>query len=320
MKSIIEILDYYNVEYRTSGKNVSQGKTLVVNCPFCGDDVGFHMGIRLDGSAYGCWRNSLHRGKNVGRVLQKLLGISYEIINSLLGKSDVVEDNEIVKLRDKLSFTNIIKKTESKKLELLPEFKDIYNKGITKKFYDYLLDRGFEDVDNLIKKYNLKCCLLGKYEYRIIIPIYFKNQLVTWTSRTIRDDEKVRYITLSEESILKTSDLLFNYDFIIRGGNTLFITEGPFDSIKTQEYLPRFYNSTCLFTKHITPAQISLFYELKDKYDKYVILLDRGEEKASIELLQRLEFIKNIKIKRLSKDIKDPGELTREQVQILINI
>ena len=74
---------------------------------------------------------------------------------------------------------------------------------------EYLEKRNF-DVDELQKKYNLVGGgLVGKYKYRIIIPIYENGILVSWQARTILDkkvcDElKIpRYKNLPIESSVK---------------------------------------------------------------------------------------------------------------------
>lgn len=318
MKNIIEILNKHSIEFKDRGSGVGSGN-VNIKCPFCSNDPSFHMGIKIDGTGYGCWRNFLHRGKRLSYLFAKLLQITEEEASNLLGiKIKFVEEEDYIKA---LKFIKKDKNKETKvitKLEFPKEFKEIKNSGRTKRFWDYLEGRSFYDVEKLIRKYNFKCCLLDEYEYRIIIPIYFKNKLVTWTGRTIKEDEKIRYKNLSlEKSIIKITDMLFNWDVINKGGEILFICEGPFDALNLQQYFTGFNKSTCLFTKNVSSAQLSLFYELKNKYKKFIILLDKGENTASLQVAHALSFLKNVEIYFL-QEAKDPGNLTKEQIVKLL--
>ena len=54
MFDVISFLEEYNIDYTTSGKNVTSG-WVEINCPFCGDDPSYHMGVNLSSGLYHCW-------------------------------------------------------------------------------------------------------------------------------------------------------------------------------------------------------------------------------------------------------------------------
>ena len=52
---IIAYLESREVEYHTSGKNVTSG-WIEINCPFCfPEDPSWHLGINLDTKLYNCY-------------------------------------------------------------------------------------------------------------------------------------------------------------------------------------------------------------------------------------------------------------------------
>ena len=194
------------------------------------------------------------------------------------------------------------------------EFKDIKTQGIYAKFYTYLLERGIQEP----LKWGFKVCLLGEWKDRIIIPITFNNQLVTWLGRSIHDIPK-KYLNLNnEKSVVSIKKTVYNYDTIKYGGKILFITEGVFDCLNLTQYLPPNYYSTCLFSKIMMNEQASLLTQLSQKFRCLYILLDNDAYQQALQIQQELSFLNNIKVLTLPDNVKDPGELTFQQVNNLI--
>ncbi len=52
--SIIRVLDYFGIAYRTYGKNISIG-VVGVCCPYC-EDSNFHLGIFKESGIFSCWK------------------------------------------------------------------------------------------------------------------------------------------------------------------------------------------------------------------------------------------------------------------------
>ena len=176
-------------------------------------------------------------------------------------------------------------------------------------------NRGF-DVDYLQNKYHIRGGgIVGKWANRIIIPIWYKGVLVSWTGRSILPKEYIkkhkipRYKNLSiEQSVVNPKDIFFNLDNST--GDSVILVEGPMDVLKMGD------NTICSLGTSVTDEQI-LF--LKNRYKKIFICFDNepsaqthGREVginlsstgASVELVNICEpFNKN-----------DPGELTYEEV------
>lgn len=316
--NIKQIFDRHNVKYRESGKNVKRGN-INVCCPFCKDDEGFHLGIDPASKKWGCWRNLTHKGRGYRKLFQKLLKLSTQQIIELCEEKYYHTDDDFKKLSEKLFINKKIPMVK-KQLSLLKEFIPIQF-NINDKFYNYLKNRDFNysDILKIINHYKLMGCLVGDYKFRIIIPIYLNEQLATWTSRSIREDEDLRYLTLSEEkAIININRTLFDYDNIIQGGNILFITEGPFDVMKMFTLLNPKNKVTCIFTKNIT-NQLFLLTNLSVLYNKLVVILDKGENFFTIK--RQMEHISNLSaIQFPFNDIKDVGEFTAYHMNKVMEI
>jgi hypothetical protein len=324
MFDIERFLQANNIPIRYSGENVAKGNFNIA-CPLCirsgRGDTNFHMGINPEGT-YGCWRNpKAHGGRKFEKLVRVLLDCSYEEAYKIVYDTipvDHVESenwndifNKLLDAPDKEE--KII--TTPKDLLLPKEFIEIKSTGATKKFYDYLLSRGFDRVDLLIQRYSLLCALNGEYESRIIFPIFYDGELVTWTSRSILPNEKLRYKDLSvDKSLIHVKQTLYNYDELIRGGDFLIITEGIFDCIKLDHYSPKGFGSSCIFTKSITNNQIYQITELSKVFKKIILLLDNDAKSATMEISARLSFLPNVTYKFLPVGVKDPGDLNQKQV------
>lgn len=320
--NIRNIFSQYNIEYAESGKNISKG-WIGVNCPFCEEDEGFHLGINEKSGYWSCWKNSKHRGKGYYNLFRKLLKCSEQQLRLLCEDKKLLIEDEFNSIKDKLNSKDIIKENKIQLLNFFPEFLEIKNKGGTKRFWDYLIERGFDNPEIIISNYHLLCCLINEYKFRIIMPIYKNSKLVTWTSRSIYKNAKLRYLSHAKElSVLNIKDTLFDYDYINGGGEVLFITEGPFDAMKMHYLFPSFvYKVTCLYTKSITNSQEVLLYNIAAKYDKIILLLDKNELSQSLFLMNILSFIPNFKTMIFPfEDIKDPGELTSKHMNELLTI
>ena len=124
----------------------------------------------------------------------------------------------------------------------------------------YLIGRNFSPR-HLKQKYKIAGGgIYGEWKYRIIIPVFFNNKLVSWTARSILDKKTLqaldipRYKNLSaEKSVIDPKKVLFNYDSC---GTAAALLEGPFDVLRFGD------NSICSFGINLTQEQ---FYQ-KQKY------------------------------------------------------
>jgi hypothetical protein len=321
----IRFLEENNIHYVTRSQNTKRGE-ISIQCPLCGDeDPSTHLGINLQTEKWGCLRNQAHRGKTARTLIRALLGCSRQQMafiyrqytradpDSLEGVLAVLEADQNGSIHHA---EDVVKQAKHQKIG--PQFQDfteIKVRGVTKRFFNYLVERGYENPLDITKHYDLRCALTGAYKDRIIIPVRLNDELLGWTSRAIGEPVNApRYLASSEDVKIT----VFNYDELKEGGNRLFIVEGPFDAIKLDNYgcgivRDNRFRATCTFGTSFTLSQIALLRALVKKYEETYILFDQGADEPADNLAQWL----GAKRAYLPPNIKDPGDLADRHLREL---
>lgn len=316
----ISFLDSHNIYYATSGPNVSRGN-IAVHCPFCGAaDKSQHMSIHLDGRGWKCFRNKQeHKGKSPVYLVQALLNTTLERAKAIVGDSVFIPDDFMGAVMKQLQPPTPAKK---KRLIMPDEFIPIEDNYKCKHALAYLTgpDRQFtkEQVLHLTRDYGLRFAKRGPQKDRIIFPVEFEGQLVSWTGRTIHKSVDLRYKTLSVEpedpnepaALGPINDYLLWYDLLTGDdGDTLILCEGPFDALKVMVLgLDHGIDATCFFTASPSARQIDLLHDIADRYKYRYLLLDRGTLGTAMRTSALMSAIQ-MRILSLPSNVKDPGLL-----------
>jgi hypothetical protein len=291
------------------------------------------MEISVTGKGWRCFRRpGEHKGRNPTRLVQAILGCSFDAAALITGQSIYLPGNFMAQVQNYLTPKEPL---SPKKLLLPPEFKpfnDTY-KPSSRNFRNYLYERGFTplQVNNITKVYQVRYCTTGPYDGRIIFPVYANRQLMTWTGRTIHANQNLRYKTLSTDAEKSKSDglnpaygpitnfLLWQDDLNGISANTLILTEGPFDALKTN-VLGRQYRieATCCFTSQPSVSQVDLLHQIAPRYKRCLLLLDQGTLPTAIKVSAQLAPL-GFAIRHLPNGIKDPGELNANQLLRIVN-
>ncbi len=314
-------LEENNIHFVTRGPNTKRGE-VSIHCPMCGeDDPSEHLGISLKTGHWGCLRDQSHRGKSSRTLVKAILGCSSMQAGHIVKQyshadPDSLEAALAVLEADSNNITQhdeaVARKAKHQALD--PQFKDFYQikpRGITKCFFQYLLGRGYDDPQRIIGRYDLRCAMTGRYKDRIIVPVRMNGELLGWTSRAIGNTKNApRYLASNED--IKT--VVWNYDELKKGGERLFIVEGPFDAIKvdnygvthrpTSSYVP--YRATCTFGTSVVPSQYALLRNLAKRFNQVFILFDTGAEGPAAELASWT----GARVIHLPSGFEDPGELS----------
>lgn len=326
----LRFLEENNIHFVSRGPNTKRGE-VSVHCPMCGEeDPSEHLGINLKTWRWGCLRDSSHRGKSPRSLIKAILGCSstqaFLIVkqyshsdpDSLEGALAALEaDSNDVIHHDE----DIAKQAARQKLG--PQFNDfsrIKVRGVTKRFFEYLVGRGYDNAQEVIDYYDLRCALTGRYKDRIIIPIRLNGELLGWTSRALGNPQNApRYLASSED--VKTTVL--NYDELKKGGERLFIVEGPFDAIKVDSFgwqedmrpdRPVNFRATCTFGTSVTVSQLALLRSLVKKFEQTWVLFDRGAEGPANNLAEWT----GAKVAFMPSGVADdPGELKSDYLKQL---
>lgn len=306
-------LEENNIHFVDRGPNTKRGE-FSIHCPMCGDDdPSEHLGINPTTGHWGCLRDQSHRGKSPRTLVKAILNCSspqaglivrqysHADPDSLEGALAVLDADNMGAIQHD---EDVAKKAKHQRLG--PQFNDFYHikpRGITSRFFHYLQSRGYENPQDIIKQYDLRCALTGRYKDRIIVPITLNDELLGWTSRAIgKSISAPRYLASNED--VKTT--VWNYDQLKKGGFRLFIVEGPFDALRMDSYCRhKHVRATCTFGTSVTVSQYALLRNLIKKFDETYVLFDQGAEGPARELASWT----GAKIACLPDIIQDPGEL-----------
>lgn len=316
----IGFLDANHVHYATTGPNVSRGN-VAVKCPWCGaQDPSEHMSINLDKGAWRCFRRPAeHYGKSPARLVMALIGCSPERARSIVGESVFIPDDFLGAVQGLVNPAP----PEARKALILPdEFKSFRDlKRSSKPFVDYLRKRKFTlpQIKRFSRDYDMYYATSGRMKGRVVFAIYFEDELVTWTGRTIYPDQDLRYKTLSIDSekeptpaVQAITQYLLFYDDLLENKHdchTLMFCEGPFDALKVNVVgRPHGIAATCFFTASPSRTQIDLAGELISRYRHRFLLLDRGTLATALRAQIDMHSLK-LRVLTLPEHLKDPGEI-----------
>lgn len=272
-----------------------------INCPECMNppDTHFNGGFNIANPRYSCWRCGTHFWKD---ILGKLLNISpYQV-------------SQYVK-----SYEFITTQREEKKQALATKL-DLPGYPLNEKEKEYLINRGF-NLDYVVEKFYLRGGgIVGEWSYRILLPIYYNNILVSWSGRSILDKEYIkalnilRYKNLSiEQSVVNPKEIFYNTDNSRK--DSVILVEGPFDVLKMGN------DTICSLGTSVTRAQ-ELF--LKEHYRKIFICFDNEYEaqQKAYHLGTNLAAIgMEVEVVNICESFNknDPGELSYDEVRIIKN-
>lgn len=300
MSSWIELLGAHGITCYTQHHSRMKNAECVVACPLCGDDPSAHLNLFPDGSWY-CLRNADHNGRTA-RFILRALGVSSSIV--FLPQAETRRAQPPSRWLD---------------LKFPEEFKRLRIECETDPFVQYLTGRGFtmESLSYLDKIYQLRVSLSGRYAFRIILPVYCMNRLVSWTSRIITN-HPIRYLSLSvtQGALMSLTDVLYTpvlYDKTML--QRIVLLEGPFDAMKLNVCQNPRILGVSLFGKRLSQSQLM---QLTCFNLPVTVALDAD---AGLEAQHMRDRIASqgieTKIKKISSASKDVGNMTEEEIKCL---
>lgn len=178
----------YGVDFVTSDQHhhVTRG-WLGVHCPFCPGPRNYHLGISPTGGCY-CWRCGKH---TLRETLSALLGVPESQVGAILRK---------------YGGGRIILPTRAEpRVSIRPlRFPNPYSEKLTGRYAEYLAQRGF-DPEKLNREWRV--CQTGPvsyldgidFSYRILIPIYWDGEVVSFQTRDITERARAKYMACPRE-------------------------------------------------------------------------------------------------------------------------
>lgn len=315
----LRFFDANRIEYASRGHNVSHGH-VAIHCPFCGvQDAGQHLSVALNGRGWRCFRQpDIHRGKSSTRLISALLNCSFETAAKICGEQIVIPDDFMARVDGLLNPPPLAK---PKKLVMPVEFRPFVDKPSCWPYLNYLKRRGFVDLLNWAKFFDLRYCTTGFFHHRVIFPIRYRKRLVSFTGRSLDPHSDVRYLSLTSNPELAEArdiqpaqgpitDYLLWYDECAQAdADTIYLVEGPMDAFKIWQLGEKIgIVAVCVFTATASPAQIDKLHELLPRFKRKFIMLDQGADIVAARLRSQLSGL-HVQTRRLPDGIKDPGTL-----------
>jgi hypothetical protein len=280
-------------------------------CPVCGDSKKSRNIRRLKISQYHdtwmcyCWNGGCDvQGINIFSLYSDITGISY-----LQAKKELIEpvyDSRIVK-KKMSSSKETLQADDTKTVEILDldidkdclKVSSIPNSRIEERFHKALLSFIKE------RKIPIECfvAISGRYQGRIIIPIYIKGKLVYFQGRAISDSIENKYLNpyVEKGHIILNIDK-FNVDM------SIIVTEGSIDA-----YMVDYNQGTTSLGAVISDDLLEI---LLDHTDKDVIVafdnpdIDKSGYTTIMKMIKDSKYGKRVKYFLMPyKDIKDLNDL-----------
>jgi len=186
------------------------------------------MGYNLQYSYVNCWYCG---GHTLQSALKELLGIPY---------------------RDAIALSSTFQKHVLEKVSLKNRIL-VYPKteALLKSHRSYLKNRGFdpEDIQRLWKIESIGMAPSSNLQHRIVIPIHYHGEVVSWTTRSISKYSNHRYISAKpEQELIDHKSILYGMDFC---RHRCIVVEGPLDVWKVGP------GAVCTFGTNYSQAQVN---------------------------------------------------------------
>jgi len=292
---VLDLYQDYNVPYQTEGHKHCRDGWVNTPCPFCTGNPGLHLGATLNGSIFTCWRCGW---KPPSKAIARLIGVSEpqakEIIRKYGGSSTAIKKKKTKK---------------SKKPHVLPsDVSELQNRHKA-----YLAKRGF-DPDRLQQRWGL----LGTgplsrldnidYSHRILAPIYWEGERVSFQTRDITGRHPAKYMGCPEErEAVKHKDILYGKQN--QWGEKGICVEGITDVWRLGG------SAFATFGIKFTRKQIR---RIANQFNEVIILFD--DDPQAIEQAKKLKH--ELRFRGLSVSIEtlkgDPADLSNKEAKKLI--
>ena len=285
MLKITELLNEYNIPYANPGNTHYLEGWVNIQCPHCGSHK-YLLGYNLRHGYFNCWQCGFHSEYD---TLSKLLSLPNQSISAILKEHKGTPNPDLFR-------------AEKKKADKC-EFPYGTLPIIPKPHKQYLIKRGFSP-DELEAKWGIKATgYQGNYAYRIIIPIEYNGELVSYQGRDVTGESKLRYKACpSAEEVIDHQSIVYGLDQAKQiGKDKCLLVEGVFDAWRMG------YGAVSCFGITYTDSQI---YLLANNFKKVYIMFD-NEFNAQIQadkLGMELAF-RGIEFEKISCNAKDPAEL-----------
>jgi hypothetical protein len=212
MMTMMDLLRTHGIQYREYGSrdhHVSRG-WVNIDCVYCSPNSGtFRLGFNIVGKYFCCWVCGFHNGP---QTLAQTLSVPF---------------SEAIRLWEGLGGT----RRETEAPEAKPGVLRLPgNLGpLLKQHRAYLERRGF-DIELVTRLWQIQGIgHASRLAWRVFIPVLLGGEVVSWTTRSISNETRLRYISAKkEEEKYPLKEILYGEWHCKK--NTIIINEGPLDA------------------------------------------------------------------------------------------
>lgn len=248
-KTIISVLEHHDIQYWTYGKNVSED-SINIQCPFC-DDHSNHCGIFKDTLGYHCWK--CNRTGTFDFLVAYLTHRPVEECTEEIASfgirfgQDIVE--QILDLLNPLPVET--QKDNSQSITLPPYFEPVTHSTNFPLLDQYLSRRKI--LRETLIEHRCGICTVGECMNRLVIPVYYQGELVSYQAADMTGRSDVKYRTAKNE----INQYLYRWDQVDPSLGYLILVEGVLDAWRVGG------NAVATFGTSLTTRQRTLIIQSK---------------------------------------------------------
>lgn len=287
----------YNIHYITEGNKHCTPGWINIHCPFCPGSRNFHLGIHEEGKGAHCWRCGTHS--------------IVEIISRVLALPESKTREVIQKYRGRVAR----RREEQPNVSIFPLRMPRPNADLTEPYKNYLRGRKF-DPDKLEKEWGLRqtgpvSFLDGiSYSHRILIPIYWGGEVVSFQTRDITGKSKMKYLACPKRrEKINHKTILYGKQEVWKEANGIIVVEGVTDVWRLGPYAAATFGIEFKMEQVLQLAKIN---------DRFAILFDEEPQ------AQAQARVLSTKLKTLGKTTQvlkikgDPGDMKQSEADYLV--
>jgi DNA primase len=148
---------------------------------------------------------------------------------------------------------------------------------------------------------------IGSYSHRILAPIYFNGQVVSYQCRATKRDQKPPYLACAKrDELIEHKCIVYGFDEAVRL-NRCIVVEGITDAWRLG------HGAVATFGKSFTPSQVLL---IAKNFDQIFVLPD-SDVKDGETITDALRMLGS-EVEEYELEKGDPGDLSQDQADALM--
>lgn len=292
----IPLFEEAGIPWRNQGKNTSK-RNVNICCPFCGDDVGYHLACSVAKDVYYCYREPTHNGGNIPKMLVAC-GLDWTTAKALLDSHS-----------DGQGYTRVEEKKETTPQTQRWERFEPITATEGRACLRYMQRRGFPNALEVASRYDLRYAELGSWAKRLILPVTENGEVVSWTARALWAEPNLKY------KADKTMHAGLVYAPRLPRDKAL-IVEGPLDALKI-DAAQGDWAALALMGKGLNPQKIMRLLKLLVHTQRVYFVPDKDVTYKRYDMADQLMQAApgRLKIVDVPDEYKDAGEMEYHAVR-----